>query len=235
MVGFAWTVRVIALISLTLLGCANLVLCTRAPRKQRRSLVNVESLKDWPYVCFVFGCFAVFLGMYTPFFYVQTFAIRSGIASEGLALYLVTAMNTSSVPGRIIPTIFAQRLGPMNMIIGTSVALAACGLGFLGARNTAGVYVVAVIYGFFSGSFFALQPTVFARLTADVSVLGTRFGMAFTVLSMALLFGTPISGALQNTGGYHASWAWTGATLFTGAFIIFASRGLKTSWKPCVM
>lgn len=231
-IGFGWTVRVIALVSLTSLGCANVVLRVPSPAKQRRRLVDSASLKDWPYVCFVLGCFAVFLGMYTPFYYVQTFAIKSGIASEGVALYLVTAMNASSIPGRIIPALLAQRFGPMNMIIAATVGLAACGLGFLGTSSGAEVYVVAVIYGFFSGSFFALQPTVFARLTSDMSVLGTRFGMAFTVLSVALLFGSPISGALQGPGGYDASWTWIGATVFAGSFIIYTGRGLKAQWKP---
>lgn len=192
----------------------------------------MASLADWPYVCFVLGCFAVFLGLYTPFVYVQTFTIRSGIASEGAALYLVTAMNASSIPGRVIPALVAQLVGPMNMIIGTGVALAACGLGFLGAESTAGVYVVAVVFGFLSGSFFGLQPTVFARLTENKSVLGTRFGMAFTVFSVALLFGTPISGALQSLNGYHASWAWTGVTISVGSFMICVGRGIKAGWQP---
>lgn len=72
------------------------------------------------------------------------------------------------------------------MIIGTSVASAACGLGFLDARNTVEVHVVAVICGSFGGFFFALLPTVLARLTADVSLLRTKFGTASTVLSIAI-------------------------------------------------
>ncbi|KAF7189815.1 MFS-type transporter dbaD [Pseudocercospora fuligena] len=231
-VGFGWTVRAIALIVLTLLACANLLLRVPQPTKQRRRLIDVESLTDWPYICFVLGCFCVFLGMYTPFYYVQTFALRTGLASESVALYIVTAMNCGSIPGRIIPAFFAQHFGPLNMIILTTVALAACGLGFLGVGSIASVYVVAVLYGFFSGTFFALQPTVFARLTSNMAVLGTRFGMAFTVLSIALLFGTPISGALQGIDGYDASWAWAGATLFAGSLSICIGRMLKAEWKP---
>ncbi|KXT13483.1 hypothetical protein AC579_8629 [Pseudocercospora musae] len=229
-IGFGWTVRAIALIALTLLACANLLLRVPQPAKQRRRLIDVDSLTDWPYVCFALGCFCAFLGMYTPFFYVQTFALRTGLASESVALYIVTAMNCGSIPGRIIPAFFAQRFGPLNMIILTTVALAACGLGFMGVGSTASVYVLAVLYGFLSGTFFALQPTVFARLTSNMAVLGTRFGMAFTVLSVALLFGTPISGALQGTDGYDACWAWVGATLFAGSLSIFVARVLKGGW-----
>lgn len=233
-VGFGWMVRAIALVQLVLLGTANLVLRVPQPPKQRRRLIDVASLTDWPYMCFVFGCFVVFLGMYTPFYFVQSFAIKFGIASEGVTWYLVAAMNIGSIPGRIIPTLLVQRTGPLNLMIGTSVALASCGLGFLGASTIAEVYVVATIYGFFSGSFFALQPTIFVRLTANMAVLGTRFGIAFTILSVALLFGTPISGALQGVGGYDASWIWAGATAFAGGMVIWGSRVLKAGGKAWV-
>jgi MFS family permease len=154
------------------------------------------------------------------------------MTTEGVALYIVTAMNVSSITGRIVPVLFAQHLGPLNMIIGTILALTACGFGFLGASTIARVYVVAILYGFFSGTFFAVQPTVVARLTSDMSILGTRFGMAFTIMSVALLVGSPIGGALQGPGGYNASWAWVGATLFTGGLMIGTSRVLKAGWKP---
>lgn len=231
-VGFGWTVRAIALVELVLLSCANLVLRAPQPLKSRRRLFDLASLRDWPYICFVLGCFVVFLGMFTPFYYVQSFAIKSDITTEGVALYLVTAMNVGSVPGRILPALLAQHLGPLNMIIAASIALAACGLGFLGASTIVRVYAVAVFYGFFSGMFFAMQPTVFVRLTSDMTVVGTRFGMAFTVMSVALLFGSPISGALQGPGGYDASWIWCGIAVFVGSLITSGARVLKAGWLP---
>jgi hypothetical protein len=85
---------------------------------------------------------------------------------------------------------------------------------------------MSALYGFFTGLFFALQPTVFVRITRDLRILGTRFGMAFTLLSVALLFESPISGALQDAYGYHASWAWVGATILAGAATISFARAL---------
>lgn len=170
--------------------------------------------------------------MFTPFYYVQSFAIKSGTTTEGVAFYIVTAMNVGSVPGRILPALLAQHLGPLNMIIAASIALAACGLGFLGASTISSVYVVAIFYGFCSGMFFAMQPTVFVHLTSDMTVVGTRFGMAFTVMSVALLFGSPISGAMQGPGGYNASWIWCGLTVFAGSLVISGARILKAGWAP---
>ncbi|KAI1841010.1 hypothetical protein JX265_012887 [Neoarthrinium moseri] len=227
-VGFGWTVRVIALVALVLLGAANLVVRVPESPRQRRRLVDRASLSDWPYVLFVLGCFTVFLGMYTPFFYVQSFAIQSGITSQNVAFYIVTAMNLASIPGRIIPALLAQRLGPLNMIIAASIALAATGLGFLGTKNVISVYAVAIVYGFFTGAFFALQPTNFVQLTSDMRILGTRFGMAFTVMSVALLFGPSISGALQDAYGYYASWVWVAVTILAGGLIIGAASVMKT-------
>ena len=52
--------------------------------------------------------------------------------------------------------------------------------------DTVELHVVAVINGIFGG-ILALLPTVLARLAADMSVLGTSFGTAFTMLSIAML------------------------------------------------
>lgn len=226
-VGFGWTVRAIALIILVLLGLANFILHIPPTANHRRRFVDQASLTDYPYVLFVFGCFTVFLGMYTPFFYVQGYAIGSAITTPDVAFYIVTAMNLASIPGRVIPGLIAQRLGPTNLIIGASIALAACGLGLLGAHTVVSVYALSILYGFFTGSFFALQPTIFVRLTQNMKVLGTRFGMAFTVMSVALLFGSPISGALQDAYGYNASWVWVGATILTGGAIIAVAKAMQ--------
>lgn len=227
-VGFGWTVRAIALIVLVLLGFAvGVVRIPPSSSKRRRRFLDRASLSDWPYVLFVLGCFTVFLGMYTPFFYVQSYAIEGTSTSSDVAFYIVTAMNLASIPGRIIPGLLAQRFQPLSMIIGTGIVLAACGLGLLGAKTTVSVFAVSILYGFFTGSFFALQPTIFVRLTGDMKVLGTRFGMAFTVMSVALLFGSPISGALQDTYGYWASWAWVGATILAGAAIIGVAKVIQ--------
>lgn len=222
MVGFGWTVRVMTLIIIVTLGISNVVLRGPKASNQRRRLVDRSSLTDWPYVTFVIGCCCVFLGIYTPFFYIQSYAIAHKFASANTTFYIVAAMNLSSIFGRIIPNFFTHLVGPLIMIMATSVTLLATALGFIGAQSIGTVFAVAVVYGFFTGTFFALQPTVFVRLTKDMRIMGTRFGMAFSVMSFALLFGPPISGALQRVFGYNASWVWAAATILfgTGMFVV---------------
>ncbi|KAK7697609.1 hypothetical protein SLS64_013348 [Diaporthe eres] len=228
-IGFAWTVRAVALIVLVTLAICNAVLRGPGASAKRRALVHRESLTDWPYVALIFAYFTVFLGLYTPFFYVESFAVGTGITSENTAFYLLAVVNLSSIVGRIIPNIhLADIMGPMNMIMVTTAILAVTSLGFIGVKNVAGVFVVAVVYGFFTGTFFALQPTIFVRLTGDMSVMGTRFGMAFSIMSFGLLIGSPISGVLQRSfGSYNASWVWAAVTLAVGSALLGVSRTLK--------
>lgn len=57
------------------------------------------------------------------------------------------------------------------------------------APGEVGLWVELVLYGFFTGAIFSLQPTVqvFARLTTDAERLGTRMGMAAPCMSFGLL------------------------------------------------
>ena len=227
-VGFGWTVRAIALIIVTTLALSNILIRHRqSPGMQagkHRALIDRASLHDRPYLLFVAGCFAVFLGLYTPFFYITSYSTSTGVMSDDLAFYVLAAMNLSSVFGRIIPSLFVQSVGPLNMISATTIVLGVAALCLLAVKTLVGVFVTSIVYGFFTGTFFALQPTVFVKLAADPRFIGTRFGMAFSVLSVALLLGSPIAGALQRAYGYDAGWIWAGVLVLAGAVIIISAR-----------
>ncbi|KAF5024491.1 hypothetical protein F66182_3431 [Fusarium sp. NRRL 66182] len=222
-----WAVRAVALLMLVLLGFANLVLRSgqnpSGPR-HRRPLLDKTAFTDWPYLLFVAGCFSVFLGMYTPFVHIQSYALDREIVSPDLALYMLAILNSSSIFGRILPAFVAQHLGPMNTIIGTAIVLTITSLCLMSATTLPRLLVTVLIQGFFTGSFFALQPTIFVRLTSDPKRIGTRFGMAFSVMSFALLFGPPVGGVLRRSLGYNAAWAWAGITIFIGSILILAGR-----------
>lgn len=231
-VGLRWAVRAVALLLLLLLGFANYTLRVRnavGGKPQRRSLIDREAFSDWPYLLFVAGCFAVFLGMYTPFVYIQTYALDNDIVSPQLALYMLAILNSSSIFGRILPALLAQKVGPMNMIILTAFMLGITSLSLIAATTLPRLLVTILFHGFFTGTFFALQPTIFVKLTADPRKIGTRFGMAFSVMSFALLFGPPIAGALRRAKGYNAAWIWAGICVIIGGTLIAGGRFKKKS------
>ncbi|GKT89310.1 LOW QUALITY PROTEIN: major facilitator superfamily transporter [Colletotrichum tofieldiae] len=233
-IGFRWTVLVFALISLITLGISNLVIKTstlKTPLK-RRPLVDKSVFHDVPFLFFLGACCLLFLGMYTPYVYVQSYALENHMASEDVALYLLSILNGASIVGRIVPNFFAPYIGIMNMIASAVFVMSIAAFCFAATNSQASLIAVTAIYGFFSGTFFALQPTTFVKLTADKSYMGTRFGMAFTVMSVALLFGSPIAGALSRSHGYLSGWIWSGCCLAASGMTICVARGFSGGWKP---
>lgn len=223
---------IIALINIFTLAITLTVLATPTTVKARRAFIDKSAFTDVPYLCFLFACFMVFLGMYTPFTYVQSFSHDAHLTSNKLGMYLLSILNGASIVGRIVPNFFSNRVGPMNLQIGATIVLAISAFCLMAVNSLPSLLVVVIIYGFASGTFFAIQPTIYTHLVADKKYLGTRFGMAFSVMSFALLFGPPIAGALMRLTSYDAAWVWTGCVVSVGVALIVASRGFAQGWGP---
>jgi hypothetical protein len=112
--GFGWATRVLALITLVTLTVPVAVMRMRVVPKARRALVDLSAFRDAPFVLFTVGCFFIFMGLYIPMFYVQSFAIEEGITSENLAFYMLSIINAASVFGRLVPNFIADTVGPLN-------------------------------------------------------------------------------------------------------------------------
>lgn len=252
-VGFGWAVRVIALLALLTLGFANVTMRLPPPspaaapatqvqspsaaagasavsKRRHRALYDPTAVRDVPYCLFVVGCFITFLGLYVPYFYLPSYATDL-LESTTVQKHhltgddLLSILNGVSVVGRILLGYLAIRIGPQNLIVFVSACSSIVALSFMAVESDLGGLIVTVcLYGFLTGAFFALQPSVFAGLSAKTpELIGTRFGMAFTVMSFGMLFGSPIAGALMHVDGYSAAWTWAGATMIAGAIFIFGS------------
>lgn len=233
LIGFKYTSLSVTLVILITLGISNIVMHAPPAPRAKRTFFDRSALTDVPYLLFVLGCVFAFLGLYTTFFYVTTYAEEKAILADGTAAYLVTVLNAASVPGRLVPNLPAvtTRLGPLNMMIASVLSLALVVLCMNAELQAAGLFVLVLLYGFFTGAFFSLQPTIFARLTPDANCIGTRMGMASTCMSFGLLLGAPASGALMRSFGFYASWAWSGVALATGVVAIVGSRVLSGGWR----
>lgn len=246
-VGFPWAVRAIGLIQLLTLTLAVFIMRTpptgpdpsglqeaqnsKKKRGQHRALWDPTAIKDIPYCLFVVACFVIFLGLYVPYFYVPSYATRllkqgsSRRASQLTGDDLLSILNAASIVGRLLLGSLAISWGPQNLIAGVACCASIVTLCFLLlTSNLASIVAIVCAYGFLSGAFFALQPTVFVRISAErPQLIGTRFGMAFTVMSFGMLAGTPIAGALKSAYGFWAAWVYAGVSICCGAVIVFAS------------
>jgi MFS family permease len=111
--------------------------------------------------------------------FIVTTAISRGLSQE-MAFYLVPILNASSVFGRIIPGMVADKTGPMNMYLFCStVTLLSTAAIWIPVSGTAGMVMFAIVFGFGSGGMNALSPAIVASIS-DVKSIGLRMGLCYT-------------------------------------------------------
>jgi len=151
--------------------------------------------------------------MFFPFFYLQLFSTAHNTSGQ-LAFYSLAMLNAGSLIGRVIPTFLADYMGVYNMLL-TSIFMSAVTLfGLIGADNAGSIYVLAVLFGFSSGAYVSLIPSLLATLCRHMGEIGIRIGIAFSVVAVAMLIGTPVNGAILGR-----VYTWTSAIIFSGICI----------------
>ncbi|KAI1498443.1 MFS general substrate transporter [Biscogniauxia marginata] len=233
--GFGWTVRAMGLVQLVTLAFVNYFMKPRLPPRRTGPLVDWAALAELEYTFYAVSMFFNFWGVYFGFYYLAAFA-RSPAAALGLAgktlsyedsLDILLVANAAGLPGRLIPNLLADRFGPLTVAIPVCLACGAALLSWAAVRDPAALYGWAAAYGFASGGIQALFPAGLGSLTAaHPGAQGTRIGMAFTIVSFAVLTGNPLSGALISAmgGRYEGAQAFTGVSLLVGMGFVCAAR-----------
>ncbi|EEA22680.1 monocarboxylate permease, putative [Talaromyces marneffei ATCC 18224] len=223
-IGFPWATRVIGFVILATQLIAIAVYKVRILPEKKRAIIDFAAFKEPPYVIFVFSAFVGFMGLYQPFFYVQTFAIEKHITDANLGFYILAIMNATSAFGRIIPGILSDKIGPMNVIIPCAFISAMLCLCTIAVDNAAGLIVLMAFYGFFSGTFVSSPNAIVVHLSAqNRAKIGTRLGQMYGVISFAMLIGTPVGGVVLDNHGYTPLWIFSGVLVgVSGAFMILS-------------
>ncbi|KJZ79181.1 hypothetical protein HIM_01332 [Hirsutella minnesotensis 3608] len=227
-IGFGWATRVLGFILLATSAVPALVMKSRAPPRRARSLVDADAFRDMPYLLLNTGLLFGFMGLYIAFYYIELFALDQTDVSDGLANYLLVIINVSSLPGRLIPGYYADKIGSINMQ--ASVALMSAVLTFclLAIRTTPALVVFSVLYGFFAGAFMGLPAAGVVSLSADKSNIGTRLGMTLATVGFGVLVSNPIAGAILGPGkNWTGLISWCGALLLASTVSMAASRIAK--------
>lgn len=216
-VGFPWTARIIGFMIFGSTLIASLLLTPRLPPRKAGPLVDWVSFKDLTFMLLSFGILFGFAGLYIPFFYVQTYALSIGV-DEKLAFYLLSILNAGSIFGRIIPNFVADKIGPFNVIAWCSGSCTILLLCWIRIKDTAGLTVFCILYGFCSGAFVSVPPACLAKITPDLSIIGARMGLSFFICAFGLLIGSPVAGAIIKT----QNGTFWGAQLFSGLMMAIA-------------
>ncbi|KAK0316812.1 hypothetical protein LTR91_018817 [Friedmanniomyces endolithicus] len=232
-IGFAWTTRVLGFLNLALLAIVIAFMRPRLPPRKSGPILDWSAWREPPYAFFVSGVFFAVWAIYYTFYYIASFGIATVSLSYSSSTSLIILLNGVGVPSRIIPPYFADKLGPLNLIVPTLLLMTVVAYTWLAVASLPSLYAFTVLYGLVTAAFQCLIPSTVASLTPDLRMVGSRLGMAFSTLSFAALTGPPIGGALQSRMGGQ----FWGATVFAAtstavAFgLIGAARVAKVGWR----
>lgn len=116
-IGFAWTIRVLAFVSLGFLAVPVAVLRIRTKPPAARGIFDLSALGDLPFMLATLGCFIGYGGSQVSFFYIAYYGQANGWLGGNLALYLLPIVNAGAIFGRVIPNVLAMKMGPVNVMI----------------------------------------------------------------------------------------------------------------------
>jgi MFS family permease len=183
-IGFTWSVRVMAGVSLFLLTIANLFIRSRLPPKPSVSpLPNFRIFADPIFALTSVGVYMVEWGIFVPLAYLPSYALAHGIPSS-IALKLLAIFNAASFFGRGGPGFVADRVGRFNMMI---LMIGVClgstmGIWYFAGSSVRAVVAYAIVFGFASGSNITLTPVCVGQL-CETEAYGRYYAATYTLVS----------------------------------------------------
>ncbi|KAJ3566847.1 hypothetical protein NP233_g6743 [Leucocoprinus birnbaumii] len=232
LVGFPWTMRIMAFILLFTLGISNIVLDRRLPPKNvPGGLFNFKAFKLPAFSIYCLANTIAFLGIYTVLTFIDVSAIAVGISPD-FSFYLVSLANAGSGVGRIVTGIVADKYGPINIITPMTIGTAIMTFAWPYARTKNSLIAVAIIYGFASSAYVSAfnMPLYSMGVIEDV---GRRMGTVMVFAALGAVAGPPISGAINaSTGSTKAVSYYAGSTILLAVILMLITRHLilKKIW-----
>lgn len=235
-IGFGWAVRVMGFMMLATLIIAITVMKPRLPPRKSGPLINYEALRDPIFAMWLVAIVFSFIGLYVPFFYVEQYARSIGIDAT-TASYMLIIINAASIPGRIVPSMLADRFGNMSILIPAVFFSGVITVAWIAVHNEAGLILVSVFLGLTNGSIQAVVPATVPFLCPDLSKLGTNLGMTLFSAGLGMLIGSPVAGAIldhqTHSGASTVYWGallFAGITTLAGSLLIIVVRYMKVGF-----
>ncbi|KAK1989926.1 major facilitator superfamily transporter [Colletotrichum falcatum] len=250
-VGFPWAMRALALVQLATLSVGLVFLRPRVPPRPPSRIVDLSAFRELEYTFYTAGGFFVslslslclaslqlnaaetrqsFMGVYFAFYYLASYSRDELGFSYTESLNLLLVLNGVGLVGRLGPNLLADSVGTMTVFAPMALLSGVLMYCWAAVASPAGLYAWTVLFGVAGNAVQALFPAGLSALTTDPAKQGSRIGMVFSVVSLAVLTGNPIAGAIVSAAGgrYLGAQAFAGSCLVLGAFFLALARVVKT-------
>jgi len=221
--GFGWTVRVIGFVMLPLLAFSCVAIKSRLPPRTTTFFIGA-AFKEANFVLLIVSVFFMFLGMFTPLFFIPTYAVTRGMDAT-LASYLLAILNAASMFGRTILGVLADEFGRLNILALGGIITGIIIFCLTKAETTAALVLYSVAFGFSSGTIISGGSAAFTVCPKDPRDIGTYLGMGLAVSSLAALIGPPVNGVLVDRyGGFFEVSIFSGVMCLAGGCTALVSK-----------
>lgn len=221
--GFGWSVRIMAFVITPLLAFSCFSITARFPPRKTNFFI-FSAFKEVKFLLVIMAAWCCFIGMFTPLFYLPTYAMSRGIDAT-FAAYLLAIVNGASTFGRIIPGILADKFGKLNIFGIGGVLTGIIVLCFSVPVSTPGLIVYAIAFGFTSGTIISGASAALSICTDDPRNLGTYMGMGIAAAATSVLVGPPVNGVLfDKYGGFLQVAIFSGVICLFGGVLAIAAK-----------
>jgi MFS family permease len=221
--GFAWSVRIMGFLMLPFMVFACVTVTARLPSR-KTSFWLPHAFKDPKYLVLIAALFFMFFGLFTPSYYLPTYAVTRGMSSK-LAGYMLAIINATSTFGRIVTGLFADKYGRFNIL---AIGAIMCGVTIFCmnlATNNIGLIVYSSFFGFVSGTIISGASAAFASCPKDARDIGSYMGVGMAISAFGGLIGPPVNGLMvKNYGGFFEVCMLSGAMCLAGGVVAFAAK-----------
>ncbi|CAG8231826.1 unnamed protein product [Penicillium salamii] len=249
--GYKWTIRLLALVILMMCTVGIVLVKARLPKGRSKSTINLRAFKDARFTWLTLGMFGeslplarhggaitdekigLELNVFAGLGLYPTYVVMQGFSNND-SVYLLAVLSICSTIGRLVAGGVADRYGRIN----TQTALIVLGVFavfviWLPFGNTLpGLYMFSSIFGLASGSFLSLAPACIGQIS-KASEVGGRFGLTYSIVSIATLICIPTGGEMLDKVGKKAMVAYLGGVLIValGLFIMARWACLSYRWR----
>ena len=207
--GYAWSLRIIALVFLVCLSISNSLMKARLPPStaaKKKAIISLSIFSDLAYSLFTVYTFAFELVLFGGIGILPTYVTLAGDFPEETGFYLISVLNGVAFIGRILPGYLADRIGRFNtlilLVVFTLLSMLLLWLPF-GHKSLPALYAFGALFGFGTGGMFGLTPSCMGQM-CKAREFGRYFGTMYAVVSFATLVGIPMSGMLAQQVGLQA-------------------------------
>jgi MFS family permease len=223
--GFGWSVRIIGFMLIPILAFSCITVTAHLPPR-KSAFFMAAPFKNVKFCLITAAMFFMFIGMFSPLFYLPTYAVSRGM-DVTLASYLLSILNAASTFGRVIPGILADKFGRLNIFVIGGFATGIVIFCLDQAKSTAALVVYSIAVGFTSGTIISGGSAALTICIENPQEIGTYLGAAMGFASFAALIGPPVNGAMVNHyHGFAEMSYFSGAVSIVGGLFGLAAKAM---------